>query len=86
MLYKANNNYVKWREKVWNFVRFYNTYFVFVKDIPAELETWERYSTEKFEGNLPTTLSDTFDVLSELNPYSYRTASEGLKIGALGST
>ena len=85
VLYKANNNYVKWREKVWNFVRFYNTYFVFVKDIPAELETWERYSTEKFEGNLPTTLSDTFDVLSELNPYSYRTASEGLKIGALGS-
>ena len=86
VLFKANNNYVNWREKVWNFFWFYNTYFVFVKNIPAEIEIWERYSNEKFEGNLPTTLSDTLDALNELNPYSYWIASEGLKIGALAST
>ena len=36
VLYKANNN------SVWNFLKFYNTDFVFVKDIPAELDLWER--------------------------------------------
>ena len=34
VLYKANNNNVNWREKVWNFLKFYNADFAFV--IPAE--------------------------------------------------
>ena len=38
VLYKAKNNYVNWREKIWNFLKFYNTDFVFVKDIPTELD------------------------------------------------
>ena len=38
VLYKANNNNVSWREKVWDFSKFYNTDFVFVKHIPAELD------------------------------------------------
>ena len=86
VLYKAKNNYVKWREKVWNFFRFYNTYFVFVKDTWAELELWEPYWTKEFKGNLPTTVSDTLDALNELNPYSCRTAFKALKIAVLPST
>ena len=35
---KKNN--VNWREKVWNFLKFYNTDFNFVKDMPAELDLW----------------------------------------------
>ena len=83
MLYKAKNNNVNWREKVWNFLKFYNTDFVFVKDIPAELDIWERYWTKEFKGNLPTTVSDTLDALNELNPYSYPTVFEALKIIAV---
>ena len=86
MLYKANNNNVNWREKVRNFFKFYNTYFVFVKDIPAELDLWERYQKEskeskvfsiladevkEFKGNHPSTVNDTLDAFNELNPYSY---------------
>ena len=48
VLYKANNN-VNRREKVWNFFKFYSTDFVFVKDIPAELDLWERYWTKEFK-------------------------------------
>ena len=76
---KKNN--VNWREKVWNFLKFYNTNFV--KDMPAELELWERYWTKEFKGNLPTTVSDTLDALNELNPYSYPTVFEALKIIAV---
>ena len=83
MLYKANNNNVNWREKVWNFLKFYSTDFVFVKDIPAELDLWEQYWTKEFKGNLPTTVSDTLDALNELNPYSYPTVFEALKIIAV---
>ena len=83
VLYKANNNNVNWREKVWNFLKFYSTDFVFVKDIPAELDLWERYWTKEFKGNLPTTVSDTLDALNELNPYSYPTVFEALKIIAV---
>ena len=83
VLYKANNNNVNWREKVWNFFKFYSTDFVFVKDIPAELDLWERYWTKEFKGNLPTTVSDTLDALNELNPYSYPTVFEALKIIAV---
>ena len=38
MLYKAKNNNANWREKVWNFLKLYNTDFVFGKDIPVELD------------------------------------------------
>ena len=62
-----NNNNVTWREKVWNFLKFYITDFVLVKDIPAVLDLWEGYWTER---NLPITVSDTLDALNELNPYS----------------
>ena len=41
VLYKAKNNNVSWREKVWNFLKIYNTDFFFVKDIPADLDLWE---------------------------------------------
>ena len=41
-----NNNNVNWREKVWNFLKFYNTDFVLVKDILAELDLWELYWTQ----------------------------------------
>ena len=34
VLYKANSNNVNWIEKVWNFLKFYDTDFVFVKDMP----------------------------------------------------
>ena len=81
MLSKANNNNVNWKEKVWNFFKFYNTDFVLV--IPAELDFWERYWTKEFKGNLPTTVSDTLDALNELNPYSYPPVFEGLKIIAV---
>ena len=67
-------------ENVWNFLKFYNTDLVFVKDIPAELDLWGRYWTKEFKGNLPTTVSDTLDALNELNPYSYPTVFEALKI------
>ena len=46
VLYKAKNNNVNWREKVWNFLKFYNTDFVFVKDIYTSIVRpflWERY-------------------------------------------
>ena len=46
VLYKAKNNNVNWREKVWNFLKFYNTDFVFVKDIYTSRVRpflWERY-------------------------------------------
>ena len=68
VLYKASNNNVSWREKVWNFFKFYNTNFVLVNDIPVELDIWGRYCTKEFKGNLPTTVSDTLDALNELNP------------------
>ena len=83
MRYKANKNNVKWREKVWNFLKVYNTDFVFLKDIPAELDLWEQYWTKEFKGNLPTTVSDTLDALNELNQYSYPTVFEALKIIAV---
>ena len=60
--------------------KFYNTDFVFVKDIPAELDLWERYWTKEFKGNLPSTVSDTLDSLNELNPYSNPTVFEALRI------
>ena len=69
--------------KCLEFFKFYNTDFVLVKDIPAELDHWERYWTKKFKGNLPTTVSDTLDALNELNPYSYSTVFEALKIIAV---
>ena len=75
MLYKANSNNVNWREKVWSFLKFYDTDFLFVKDIPAALDLWERYWTKEFKGNLPTTVSDNLDALNELNPYSYPTVA-----------
>ena len=86
MLYKAKNNNVNWREKVWNFLKFYNTDFVFVKDIYTSIVRpflWERYWTKEFKGNLPTTVSDTLEALNELNPYSYPTVFEALKIIAV---
>ena len=83
MLYKANNNNVNWRGKVWNIFKFYNTDFVFEKDIPAELDLWERYWTKEFKGNFPTTVSDTLDALNELNPYSYPTVFKALRIIAV---
>ena len=43
VLHKANNNNVNWREKVWKFLKFYDTDLVLVKDIPAELDFWEQY-------------------------------------------
>ena len=46
VLCKAKNNNVNWREKVWNFLKFYNTDFVFVKDIYTSIVRpflWERY-------------------------------------------
>ena len=46
VLYKANNDNVNWRENVWNFLKSYNTDFVFGKDIPAELDLLERYRTK----------------------------------------
>ena len=52
----------------------------FVKDIPAELDLWEQYLTKEFKRNLPTTVRDTLDALKELNPYSYPTVFEALKI------
>ena len=82
MLYKAKNN-VNWKEKVWNFLKFCNTDFVFVKEIPAELDLWEQYWTKEFKGNLPSTVSDILDALNELNPYSYLTFFEALKIIAV---
>ena len=84
VLYKANNNNnVNWRENVWSFLKFYNKDFVLVKDIPVELDLWERYWTKEFKGNLPTTVSDTLDTLNELNPYSYPTVFKALKIIAV---
>ena len=83
VLYKANNNNVNWRGKVWNIFKFYNTDFVFEKDIPAELDLWERYWTKEFKGNLPTAVSDTLDALNELNSYSYPTVFEALRIIAV---
>ena len=80
VLDKATNNNVNWREKVWNFLKFCNTDFVFEKDIPAELDLWERYWTNEFKGNLPTAVSYTLDALNELNLYSYPTVFEVLKI------
>ena len=77
---EQKNDNVNWREKIWNFSKFYNTDFVFVKDIPAEVDLWERYWTKEFKGNLPTTVSDTLDALSELDPYSFPTVFEALKI------
>ena len=64
-------------------VIFYNTDFVFVKNITAELDLWEPYWTKELKGNLPTTVSDTLDALNELNPYSYPTVFEALKIIAV---
>ena len=52
----------------------------FVKDIPAELDLWEQYLTKEFKRNLPTTVRDTLEALKELNPYSYPTVFEVLKI------
>ena len=78
-LYKENNNNVNWKEKVWNFFNFYNTNFVLAKDKPAELDFWERYWTKEFKGNHPTTV----DAISELNPYSYPSVFEALKIIAV---
>ena len=63
--------------------KFYNTDFVFVKDIPAELDLWERYWTKASKGNPPATVSDTLDPLNELIPYSYPTVFEALKIIAV---
>ena len=86
MLCKAKNNNVNWREKVWNFLKFYNTDFVFVKDIYTSIVRpflWERYWTKEFKGNLPTTVSDTLEALNELNPYSYPPIFEVLKIIAV---
>ena len=36
VLYKVKNNNVNWKEKVWNFLKFYHADFVFGKDIPVE--------------------------------------------------
>ena len=83
MLYKPNYNNVNWGEKVWNFFKFYNIDFVFVKDIPVELDLWERYWTKEFKGSLPTAVSDTLDALNELNSYSYPTVFEALRIIAV---
>ena len=83
MLYKANNNNVSWRVNVWNFLKFYSIDFVFVKNLPADIDLWERYWTKEFKGNLPTTVSDMLDALNELNPYSYPTVFEALKIIAV---
>ena len=80
VLHKANNNNVNWRLKVWNFFKFYNTDFVFVKDMPAELDLWERYWTKEFKVNLPTTVNETLNAINELNPYSYPTVFKALKI------
>ena len=54
-----------------------------VKDILAELDIWERYWTKEFRGNLPTTVTDTLDAYHELNPCSYPTVFETLKIIAV---
>ena len=75
MLYKTNSNNANWREKVWNFFKFYDTDFVFVKDIRAELD--QRHWTKESKGN------DTLDALNELNPYSYPNVFEALKIIAV---
>ena len=70
-------------KKVWNFLKFYNTDFVFTKDIPAELDIWKRYWTKEFKGNLLTTVSDTLDAINELNSYSYPAVFKTLKIIAV---
>ena len=64
-------------------MKFHNTDFVLVKDIPAEVGLWDRYWTKEFKGNLPATVSDTLDALNELNPYSYPTVFKALKIIAV---
>ena len=33
-------------KKFWSFFKFYNTDFVFVKDMPVESDLWERYWTK----------------------------------------
>ena len=66
---------------MWNFLKFYSTDFVFVKDMPAELDLWEQYWTKEFKRNLPT--SDTLDAVNELNPYGYPTVFKTLKIIAV---
>ena len=52
------------------FLKFYNTDFVLVTEIPAELDLWERYWAKEFKGHLPTAVSDILDALNELNPFS----------------
>ena len=59
---------------------FYNTDLVLVKDMSAELGFWEQYWTKESNGNLPTTVRVTLDVLNKLNPYSYSTGFKALKI------
>ena len=83
MLYRANNDNVNWKEKVWIFLKFCNKDFVFVKDIPAGLKLLERYWTKEFKRNLRTAVGDTLDAFNELNSYSYPTVFEALKIIAV---
>ena len=64
-------------------LKFYDTDFVLVKDIPTELHHWERYWIKECKGILPTTVSDTLDALNELNLYSHPTVFEALKIIAV---
>ena len=83
VLYRANNDNVNWKEKVWIFLKFSNKDFVFVKDIPAGLKLLERYWTKEFKRNLRTAVGDTLDAFNELNSYSYPTVFEALKIIAV---
>ena len=85
---KANNinNNVNWREKIYIFLNVFTTDFVLVRDIPGELDLWERYWTKEFKGNLPTTASDTLDALNELNPFTCATVFEALKTKAVVSS
>ena len=80
VLYKANNDNVNWREKVWIFFKFSNKDFVFVKDIPGGLKLFELYWTKEFKRNLRTAVGDTLDAFNELNSYSYPIVFEALKI------
>ena len=54
------------KKKFGIFLHFIMQILFFLKDIPAELDFWERYWTKQFKRNLPTTISDTLDALNEL--------------------
>ena len=69
VLFKASNNNLSWKERVWNFSKFYSAGFVMVNDMPVKLDIFECYWTKEFKGNLLTAVSNILASLNELNPY-----------------